>query len=232
MIYLQLFWVYFKIGLFGFGGGYAMLSLIQHEVVEKHAWLTDTQFTDIVAISQMTPGPVGINSATYIGYVASGNVWGSIIATFSICLPSFVLMLVVSRLLMKYKQNRWVDALFSGLRPAIVGLIAAAALSLMTPQNFPDLKSIGMCVGAFLLVRYAKIHPIIMIIIAGVVGFFFFKPPHQELSKPLVHIERPFNSAFDCIGQLVKEVDSGKTFDAIDRNGERVERLKRTFIVE
>lgn len=178
MIYLQLFWVYFKIGLFGFGGGYAMLSLIQHEVVERYAWITDTQFTDIIAISQMTPGPVGINSATYIGYVASGSVWGSAIATFSICLPSFILMLVVSRILMKYKQNRWVDALFTGLRPAIVGLIAAAALSLMTPQNFPDIKSIAMCIGAFVLVKYAKIHPILMIILAGVVGFFFFNPAH------------------------------------------------------
>lgn len=232
MIYLQLFWVYFKIGLFGFGGGYAMLSLIQHEVVEKHAWLTDTQFTDIVAISQMTPGPVGINSATYIGYVASGSIWGSVIATVSVCLPSFVLMLVVSRLLIRYKQNRWIEALFNGLRPAIVGLIAAAALSLMTTQNFPDLKSIALCAGAFLAVKYARVHPIIMIIIAGVIGFFFFKPPQKEMSKPLVQLERSFEPAFERIGKLVKKVDSGQAFNAVDRNCERVERLKRTFIVE
>ena len=138
MIYLQLFLVYFKIGIFGFGGGYAMLSLIQHEVVEKYSWLTDAEFTDIVAISQMTPGPIAINSATYIGYTATGSVWGSVIATFSVCLPSFILMLLVSRILLKFKTNPWVEALFSGLRPAIVGLIAAAALLLMNSQNFQD----------------------------------------------------------------------------------------------
>ena len=190
MIYLQLFLVYLKIGLFGFGGGYAMLSLIQNEVVEKNHWLTDTQFTDIVAISQMTPGPVGINSATYIGYVTSGTVWGSAVATFAICLPSFLLMLFVSRLLVRFKTNPWVEALFSGLRPAIVGLIAAAALSLMTPQNFPDVKSRLLCALAFVMVKYVKLHPILMIIIAGIIGFFFFKPTPVEEEQPLVRIER------------------------------------------
>lgn len=200
MIYLQLFWVYFKIGLFGFGGGYAMLSLIQHEVVEKHRWITDTQFTDIVAISQMTPGPVGINSATYIGYIASGNsVLGSAVATFAVCLPSFFLMLLVSRMIMKYKQNRWVEAVFSGLRPAIVGLIAAAALSLMNVQNFPDYKSILMCIAAFIVVKYLKVHPILMIVIAGAIGFFFFKP-ETPASKPIVQIERTFDLALDRVG--------------------------------
>ena len=104
IVYLNLFWAYLKIGLFGFGGGYAMLSLIQHEAVEvvhygeSQPWLTPTEFTDIVAISQMTPGPIGINSATYVGYVAAGNsIWGSIIATFAVCLPSFILVLLVSR---------------------------------------------------------------------------------------------------------------------------------------
>lgn len=222
MIYLQLFWVYFKIGLFGFGGGYAMLSLIQHEVVEKHAWLTDAQFTDIVAISQMTPGPVGINSATYIGYVASGSVWGSVIATFSVCLPSFVLMLVVSRMLIRYKENRWVDALFSGLRPAIVGLIAAAALSLMTPQNFPDYKSILMCIGAFLMVKFLKVNPILMIIIAGVIGFFLFKPADPQ-SKPLVQAETSFHLPFNGVGKLMEKVDAGEFFNTVDSDGKPVE---------
>ena len=175
MIYLQLFWVYLKIGLFGFGGGYAMLSLIQHEVVEKNAWLTDAQFTDIVAISQMTPGPIGINSATYIGYVASGTVFGSVVATFAVMFPSFVLMLTISHFLTKHKDNKWVAAIFLGLRPAIVGLIASASLMLMNKQNFPDVKSIIMCVVAFVAVKYFKLHPILMIVIAGVVGFFFFK---------------------------------------------------------
>ena len=95
MIYWQLILVYLKIGTFSFGGGYAMLSLIQHEIVEKHAWLTTQQFTDIVAISQMTPGPIGINSATYIGYSVTGSVWGSVAATVAVCLPSCWLVFVI-----------------------------------------------------------------------------------------------------------------------------------------
>jgi chromate transporter len=96
MIYWQLLVSYIKIGLFGFGGGYAMLSLVRHEIVENHHWLTDAEFTDIVAISQMTPGPIGINSATYIGYTVTGSVWGSAVATFAVCLPSFVIVLLIS----------------------------------------------------------------------------------------------------------------------------------------
>ena len=119
IVYLNLFWAYLKIGLFGFGGGYAMLSLIQHEAVEvvhygeSQPWLTPTEFTDIVAISQMTPGPIGINSATYVGYVAAGNsIWGSIIATFAVCLPSFILVLLVSRFILKHKDNITIKAYF------------------------------------------------------------------------------------------------------------------------
>ena len=89
-LYLQLFWTYTKIGLFGFGGGYAMLSLVQDEVVVKHGWITEQQFTDIVALSQVTPGPIGINSATYIGYTATGSILGAIVATLAVSLPSFI----------------------------------------------------------------------------------------------------------------------------------------------
>ena len=131
MIYLQLLWVYLKIGLFGFGGGYAMLSLIQYEVVEHHQWLTSQEFTDIVAISQMTPGPIGINSATYIGYTATGSVWGAALATTAVCLPSFILVLLVSRFLLKNHNNPYIKSIFMGLRPVVVGLIASAALLLM-----------------------------------------------------------------------------------------------------
>ena len=109
-----------------------MLSLIQHEAVEvvhygeSQPWLTPTEFTDIVAISQMTPGPIGINSATYVGYVAAGNsIWGSIIATFAVCLPSFILVLLVSRFILKHKDNITIKSIFSGLRPVVVGLIAS-----------------------------------------------------------------------------------------------------------
>ena len=125
MIYWQLLGVYLKIGIFGFGGGYAMLSLIQYEVVDKYHWLTLQEFTDVVAISQMTPGPIGINSATYIGYTATGSVWGSVIATFAVCLPSFLLVLLISFFYAKFKNNKYVAAAFTGLRPMTVGLIGA-----------------------------------------------------------------------------------------------------------
>ena len=91
MIYLQLFYTFFKIGLFGFGGGYAMLSMIQGEVVTRYGWVSSQEFTDIVAISQMTPGPIGINAATYVGFTSTGSVVGSVIATFAVVLPSFIL---------------------------------------------------------------------------------------------------------------------------------------------
>ena len=138
MLYLQLFYTFFKIGLFGFGGGYAMLSMIQGEVVTRYEWLTPQEFTDIVAISQMTPGPIGINSATYVGFTATGSVWGSVIA------------------------------IFSGLRPAVVGLLASAALILMNTENFSSPKEdmysfIVSCIiflVAFVGTRKYKVNPI------------------------------------------------------------------------
>ena len=174
MIYWQLLGVYLKIGIFGFGGGYAMLSLIQYEVVDKYHWLTLQEFTDVVAISQMTPGPIGINSATYIGYTATGSVWGSVIATFAVCLPSFLLVLLISFFYAKFKNNKYVAAAFTGLRPMTVGLIGAAALLLMNKENFIDYKSILIFAGAFLLTWKYKIQPILMICLAGVAGVVIY----------------------------------------------------------
>jgi chromate transporter len=174
MIYLQLFWTYFKIGLFCFGGGYAMISLIQNEVVENHAWLTTQEFTDIVAISQMTPGPIGINSATYIGYTVTGNVAGAVIATFAVCLPSFIIVLLIAKAYKKFKANRYVTSALLGLRPATVGLIASAALILMNKENFIDYKSIIIFVSAFILTKFCKVHPILMIVLAGISGLFLY----------------------------------------------------------
>ncbi|MDR1609898.1 MAG: chromate transporter [Candidatus Symbiothrix sp.] len=174
MIYFQLFWTYLKIGLFSFGGGYAMLSLIQSEVVEKHAWLTSGEFTDIVAISQMTPGPIGINSATYIGYAVTGNVLGSVVATFAVCLPSFIIVLLIVRAYTKFRDNQYVEGAFSVLRPVVVGLIASAALMLMNKENFIDYKSIIIFAVAFILIKFFKIHPILMIVLAGISGLFLY----------------------------------------------------------
>lgn len=174
MIYWQLIYVYLKIGIFGFGGGYAMLSLIQYEVVDHYQWLTLQQFTDIVAISQMTPGPIGINSATYIGYTVTGNVWGSIIATTAVCLPSFLLVLLISYFFAKFRSNKYVLAAMSGLVPMSVSLMGAAALLLMNEENFLDYKSILIFIAAFLLTWKYKVHPILMILLAGVAGLILY----------------------------------------------------------
>lgn len=182
MIYLHLFYSFFKIGLFGFGGGYAMLSLIQGEVVTRYGWLTHQEFTDIVAISQVTPGPIGINSATYVGYAATGSVLGSVVATFAVVLPSFILMLLISRFFLKYQKHPAVVAVFSGLRPAIVGLLAAAALLLMNRENFGSpvgdtynfIISCIIFVVAFVGTRRFKVNPILMIVICGLAGLVLY----------------------------------------------------------
>ena len=178
MLYLQLFYTFFKIGLFGFGGGYAMLSLIQGEVVTRYGWLTAQEFTDIVAISQMTPGPIGINSATYVGYQATGSVWGSVVATSAVVLPSFILMLTISKFFLKYQHHPVVASVFAGLRPAVVGLLAAAALVLMTVDNFGSptentyqfVISCILFVVAFIATYRYKANPILLIIVCGLVG--------------------------------------------------------------
>ena len=174
MIYWQLICVYLKIGVFGFGGGYAMLSLIQFEIVERYHWLTLQQFTDVVAISQMTPGPIGINSATYIGYTVTGNIWGAVIATVAVCLPSFLMVLFISYFFVKFKNSKYVNAAMSGLLPMSVALIGAAALLLMNKDNFIDYKSILIFVAAFFLTWKYKVHPILMILLAGVMGFILY----------------------------------------------------------
>lgn len=182
MIWLQLLYVYLKIGILGFGGGYAMLSLIQADVVDRYGWISLQEFTDIVAISQMTPGPIGINSATYIGYTAVHNagysetmsILGSCLTTFAVCLPSFILVLLISYFFAKFRNNKYVEAAFLGLRPATVGLIAAAALLLMNKENFIDYKSFLIFGTAFILTWKFKIHPILMIILAGIAGVILY----------------------------------------------------------
>ncbi|KAA6328345.1 chromate transporter [termite gut metagenome] len=182
MLYLQLFYTFFKIGLFGFGGGYAMLSMIQAEIVTHYEWLSLSEFTDIVAISQMTPGPIGINAATYVGYTAAGNIWGAIIATGALMLPSFVLMLIISKFLLKYQKHPAVEAVFKGLRPAIVGLLAAAALTLMNTENFGSptedryafIISCIIFLVAFVGARRFKINPILIIIVCGIAGLLLY----------------------------------------------------------
>ena len=186
MLFLYLFITFFQIGLFGFGGGYGMLSLIQREVVYHWHWMSTSEFTDIVAISQMTPGPVGINSATYCGYTAVHNagygmpmsVLGSLTATFALVLPSLILMIVISRMFIKYMKTQPVQSVFLGLRPAVVGLLAAATLMLMSADNFstPSQNPWQFFISCFLFLAtfvgtyFLKINPIRMIAYSAVAG--------------------------------------------------------------
>lgn len=187
MLFLQLFYAFFKIGLFGFGGGYAMISMIQGEVVTRHQWLTSTEFTDIIAISQMTPGPIGINSATYVGYSAVVNagyshtigILGSIITTGAVVLPSFILMVLISRFFLKYQKHPAVAAVFNGLRPGVVGLLAAAALVLMNGENFGTdylqiIISTILFVATFITSYYYKTNPILLIVASGIIGYIIY----------------------------------------------------------
>ena len=190
MIFIELLCSFLMIGLFSFGGGYGMLSVIQGEVVTQHAWLTAAEFTDIVAVSQMTPGPIGINSATYVGYTAvfnvTGNealaVLGSLTASLAVMLPSIVLMLIVSRFFMKYSKHKNVENVFRLLRPAVVGLIASAALLLMTEENFGSPTetplqfgvSVALFVAAFVAMKFFKVSPILILLLAGIFGGVFY----------------------------------------------------------
>lgn len=188
-IFLKLIWSYLKIGFFGFGGGYAMLALIENEIVTP-GWITEKMFTDIVAISQMTPGPIGINSATYIGYVApihsmgadTSPFWGllgSIICTLVVILPSFLLVRYTGHIVHRHRDSVVIKGIFNGLRPVVIGLIASAALILMNGENFgydthSVVTSIIIALTSLALNLFTKIHPIVIIIAAGVAGFILF----------------------------------------------------------
>jgi chromate transporter len=182
MIYLELFSTFFIIGMFTIGGGYAMLSLIQNEVVTVHGWIDDGTFTDIVAISQMTPGPIGINSATYIGYEVLNNsgaselmcILGSFTATFAVVLPSFLIVLWICKIYDRYKDHYMFQGIMSGLKPATLGLIGTAALSLATPENFIDWKSFILFAGAFVVTFWLRINPITTIIAGGLIGLIIY----------------------------------------------------------
>lgn len=193
MLYLQLFLSFFKIGLFGFGGGLAVISLIQHEVL-AYGWMTEKEFVDIVAISQVTPGPIGVNCATYVGYTATHSVWGSVLATGALVLPSLIIMLALCKvyfvLSTKFADNVYFQNTLRYLRFAVLGLIAAAALLLITPATFIDTYSIIFFAAVFVLTILPQFihskqpvvkktiellsHPILLIIFAGIAGYCIY----------------------------------------------------------
>ena len=172
MIYIKLFFTFLKIGLFNFGGGYAMISFLQNEVVYKQAWLSTAEFTDIVAISQVTPGPVGINLATYTGYATSGSVWGAALATLAVCLPSFILLILAGKYV--FSTRSMYPMVWRVLRLVVIGLIASAALTLCNAENFIDYKSVLLCALAFLAVWKQKRGPILALVVSGLVGFLLY----------------------------------------------------------
>ncbi len=195
MILLELFITFLIIGLFTFGGGYSMIALIQSAVVEEHGWLTAQEFADILAISQITPGPVGINTATYAGYsavLAEGYptavaVAGALIASLAVLILPMTLILIVGRWLLAHKDNPPFDIIFKVLRLTVIGLIAAAAISLMpsafapTPTgtisifNFQfSIFNLIIFLAAFALSLWKKVSPIFLILLAGLVGFLIY----------------------------------------------------------
>jgi chromate transporter len=177
MTLLQLFVSYLKIGFFGFGGGYAMLSLIYSEVVVSHQWLTSADFSDIVAISQMSPGPIAINSATYIGYEVAGF-WGSVVATVAVSLPALTLMLLITIFFLRLRNNRYVKGVVAGMRPVVIGMIASAALLLIFPTSSEGASFIDgwswVIFVATLVASARKVNPILLIVISGLVGIILY----------------------------------------------------------
>lgn len=200
MIYLQLFLSFLKIGLFGFGGGLAIFSLIQHEI-EVHGWMTQEEFVDILAVSQVTPGPIGINCATYVGYTATGNAWGSLLATTAIVIPSLIIMLALCKVYFvintRFQRNIYFTRSMHMLRLSVLGMIAAAVLLLIKPINQPSVSFIDwrswlifvvVCLltilPQFIRVDAVRIksllsllsHPITLIILAGFAGYVIYTP--------------------------------------------------------
>ena len=179
MIFLSLFWTFFKIGLFTFGGGYAMLPLIQSEVL-AHGWLTEAQLVDFIAVSESTPGPFAVNISTYVGTTA-GGFFGAVCATLGVVLPSFIVILIVARCYEKFKESKVVKGCMTGLRPAVVGLIGAAILSVAQAVFLPDGWTAAIFTGAGFYVSlvlfaaatvaaFKKIHPIFIILVSAAVG--------------------------------------------------------------
>jgi chromate transporter len=190
LIYLQLLSSFIRIGLFSFGGGYAMIPLIQREI-ESHGWLSASQFVDIIAIAEMTPGPIAVNSATFVGYKVAG-IFGGLVATVGVAMPSLILILIVSRYFYKFQDHPVNKMIFYGIRPVVVGLIFAAAIFvakttflnqsmiltlnsiLKNPLSIIDLKSIVIFVFSLIALIKFKMHPILIIIASGALGFLLY----------------------------------------------------------
>lgn len=185
MIYLELFWSFFQVGLFSIGGGYAAMPLIQAQVVDQHSWLSLSEFIDVITISQMTPGPIGINSATFVGIKIAG-IGGALVATLGCILPSCIIVLTLAHFYFKYQNLTAVRGILNGLRPAVVAMIASAGLSILLnaffaggvlPSSLADVSWIGICLflAAFVVLRKWKPNPIWVMLGCGILGMFLFR---------------------------------------------------------
>lgn len=175
MIYLQLFWSFLQIGLFSIGGGYAAMPLIQAQVVQNHAWLDMSEFTDLITIAEMTPGPIAINSATFVGIRIAG-IPGALIATFGCILPSLFIVSLLAFIYYRYKKLSVLQSVLASLRPAVVALIASAGISILLQValggqelSMANLNLIGLALfaGAFVLLRKFKWNPILVMCLCG-----------------------------------------------------------------
>lgn len=179
-IYLQLFLTFLSIGAFTFGGGYAMLPLIQKAVLDN-GWLTEEAIVNFIAVSESTPGPFAINIATYVG-METGGFFGAVCATLGVVVPSFVIILIVARVYKRFQESKIVNGCMSGLRPTVIGLIGAAVLTIGKTVFFPDgfgldnldlyniIVSLIICVSGVLLIFKKKVHPIILILVSAALG--------------------------------------------------------------
>lgn len=176
-IYLLLFLEFFKIGMFSFGGGLAMLPLIQ-EIVLKHNWISKAEFLDVVAISQVTPGPIAINAATFVGNKVKG-IPGALIATFGCVLPSFIIILIISSVFYKFKNSEKKDYFFKGVKPVVLALIIFAGIIIAKPtfngaNLATSIKAIIIFVLTFLGTQFVKINPVFFLILSAIIGLFVF----------------------------------------------------------
>ena len=189
MIYLQLFFEFFKNGLFAIGGGMATLPFL-YDMADKTGWFTSGQLSDMIAISESTPGPIGVNMATYVGFTTAG-IWGAIIATIGLITPSIIIIIIISYFLKSFRDNKYVDAAFYGLRPASTGLIAAAGMTVVTitllqidlfksTSKIIDLfnwKSLILAFIIYILTNYVKqtkkLHPVFFIVGSAIIGMLF-----------------------------------------------------------
>ncbi|MDD5502877.1 MAG: chromate transporter [Candidatus Thermoplasmatota archaeon] len=176
MLLLDLFLSFLKIGAFTFGGGYAMIPIVEKEVVESHHWLTQTEFTDVVAISEMTPGPIAVNSATFVGYKI-GGLPGSIVATAGVVLPAFLIILLIATVFISFEKNAYVRGFMDGVKPAILALIVLAALTFAKAVPFGGISAEIRSAVIFGLVLVSvlafKVHPVIALLVSGAIGIFW-----------------------------------------------------------